>query len=216
MKIVICLILGYLLGMLSPAALFSKLKHVNMRKKGTGNLGASNAVVALGRGYAVAIMVIDIFKSFLGAKIAQYLFPDLEIAGYLAGMGAVIGHVYPFYMGFKGGKGLACYGGMVCFYSPLLLLLYLTGGVLLTILVNRSVFLAVLVTVSFPFIVLAQTGQWSVFAVTAITSVLLLWVHRKNFGRVKRGEEASMRALTKATLFKKKVTATMTDEEEKA
>lgn len=201
MEIIVCLVVGYLLGMVSPAALISKLKHVNMREKGTGNLGASNAVVALGRGYAILIMVVDILKAFLGGKLVQWLFPDLAVAGYLAGLGAVVGHIYPFYMKFKGGKGLACYGGMVCFYSPWLLLFYLTGGVVMMILANRSIFLAVLVTVSFPIILLLE-GNWQAAAVAAIASALLLWVHRKNFGRVKRGEEAPMRELLKTAVFK--------------
>lgn len=204
MKILICLAIGYLLGMLSPSALISRLKHINMRQKGTGNLGASNAVVTLGRGYAVLIMVIDILKAFLGAKLAQWLFPELDTAGFLAGLGAVIGHIYPFYMKFKGGKGLACYGGLVCFYNPWLLLFYLTGGVVMMILANRSIFLAVLVTISFPIIVLLQTGNWHLFVVAVIASAIILYVHRKNFGRVKRGEEAPMRELLKTAVFKKK------------
>ena len=69
------------------------------------------------------------------------------------------------------------------------------------ILANRSIFLAVLVTVSFPIILLLE-GNWQAAAVAAIASALLLWVHRKNFGRVKRGEEAPMRELLKTAVFK--------------
>lgn len=204
MKLLICLILGYLVGMLSPSALFSKLKHVNMKKEGTGNLGASNAVVVLGRSYAVVIMVIDILKAFLAGKIAQWLFPELVTAGFWACFGAVIGHIFPFYLHFKGGKGLACFGGMVCFYNPWLLAFYLTGGVALMILANRSVFLPVFVAITFPLIVLVQTGDWGLFGVAAVTALLILFVHRKNFGRVKRGEEAPMRELIKTKIFKNK------------
>ena len=203
MNSLICLILGYLVGMISPSALFAKLKHVNMKENGTGNLGASNAMLVLGRGYAIIIMVIDIFKAFFIGKIAQWLFPDLNIAGFVAGLGAVIGHIYPFYLHFKGGKGLACFGGMICFYNPWLLLFYLTGGVVLMILANRSIFLPVFISITFPLIVLIQTGDWSLFTVAVITALLIIWVHRKNFGRVKRGEEAPMRELVMTKIFKK-------------
>lgn len=203
MNILICLLMGYLIGMISPSALFSRMKHVNMKKEGTGNLGASNALLVLGRSYAVIIMVIDILKAVLAGKLAQWLFPELAAAGFLAGLGAVVGHIYPFYLKFKGGKGLACFGGMVCFYNPWLLVFYLTGGVLLMILANRSIFLPVFVSVTFPIIVLVQTGDWSLFAVAAITAVLIVFAHRKNFGRVKRGEEAPMRELIMTKVFKK-------------
>lgn len=204
MQILICLILGYLIGAISPSALLSKLKHINMKEKGTGNLGASNALLVLGRGYGILVMVLDIFKAFLAGKIAQWLFPELVVAGFLAGLGAVIGHIYPFYLHFKGGKGLACFGGMVCFYNPWLLLFYLTGGVALMILANRSVFLPTFISITFPIIVLLQTGDWGLFAVAAVTSTLIIYAHRKNFGRVKRGEEAPMRELVMTKVFKKK------------
>lgn len=203
MNIVICLIIGYCFGMLSPAALLSRLKHVNMKESGTGNLGASNALLVLGRGYGALVMAIDIFKAFLAGKIAQMLFPALGIAGFLAGFGAVVGHIYPFYLHFKGGKGLACFGGMVCFYNPWLLVFYLTAGVVMMIIANRSVFLPVLVSISFPIIVLLETGNWSRFAIALITSILILYAHRKNFGRVKRGEEAPMREIVMKKVLKK-------------
>ena len=213
MRILLCLIIGYCFGMLSPAALFSKLKHKNMKKEGTGNLGASNAVVVLGRKLAIVIMVLDICKSMAAAHISAYLFPDMSTAGYWAGFGAILGHVYPFYLNFKGGKGLACYGGMAGFYNPWLVVFYLTGGVALATLANRSVFLAVVVTVSFPIILILGTGDWACFGVAVLASVVTLWIHRKNFGRVERGEEASMRKLVKATLTGKKVTMKMENEE---
>lgn len=203
MDILICLLLGYFIGTLSPAALLAKLKRVNMKETGTGNLGASNALLVLGRGYGVLVMALDILKAFLVGKLAQWLFPGLGVAGFLAGTGAVLGHIYPFYLHFKGGKGLACYGGLVCFYNPWLLAFYLTGGVALMILANRSVFLPVLVCVSFPLIVLYETGDWASFAVAAVTSVITLCAHRKNFGRVKRGEEAPMRELVMTKVFKR-------------
>lgn len=204
MKILLCLSMGYLIGMISPSALFARRKKIDMRQEGTGNLGASNAISVLGRGYGVLIAAIDIFKAFFAAKAAQFLFPALDTAGFLAGLGAIIGHTYPFYLHFKGGKGLACFGGLVCFHNPWWLLFYLTGGVALMILANRSIFLPVFVAVTFPVIVLTETGDWSLFVIAVISGALLLFIHRKNFGRVKRGEEAPMRELVLTKVFKKK------------
>lgn len=213
MKILICLLIGYCLGMLSPSAFFSKIKHKNMKQAGTGNLGASNAVIVLGRKFGIVIMVLDILKALAAAHFAAYLFPDMSTAGYWAGFGAILGHVYPFYLHFQGGKGLACFGGMACFYSPWLLAFYLTIGIALTLLANRSVFLVVFAAVTFPIILILCTGDWACFGIVSLTSALMLWIHRKNFGRVERGEEAPMRKLAKATLSGKKVTMKMDQEE---
>ena len=76
MKLILCILLGYLIGMISPSALLSKLKNMNMKQAGTGNLGASNAILLLGKGYGMLVMVIDILKAFLACHIGQWIFPD--------------------------------------------------------------------------------------------------------------------------------------------
>lgn len=204
MEIIICLLIGYLLGTLNPAALFSKLKKVNLREAGTKNLGASNALLVLGRGYGVIVMVFDIFKAFFAAKIAKWLFPQLAIAALLAGLGAVIGHIFPFYLHFQGGKGLAAFGGMVCAYNPWLLLFYLTGGVVLMILANRSVFLPMFAAVTFPIVVLVQTGDLGQFLVCAAAAALIVIKHWGNIGKVERGEEKPLRELIQTKVLKRK------------
>ena len=111
-------IMGYLLGCLNPAALFAKAKKIDLRKKGTGNLGATNTTIVLGKKYGVIVMLFDIFKAYLAVKLAKVLFPKAALAWLFAGGAAVVGHIYPFYMRFKGGKGLACLGGAVLAISP--------------------------------------------------------------------------------------------------
>lgn len=203
MEGILSLLLGYLVGTISPAALFGKIKNVNMKETGTKNLGASNALLVLGRSYGVIVMILDIAKAFLAAKAAKWLFPKLAVAGFVAAFGAILGHIYPFYMHFRGGKGLAALGGMVCFYDPWLLVFYLTVGVGLMILANRTVFLPVFASLTFPLIVLWQTGDFAMFAVAVAAAVVILIAHRKNYGRVKRGEEAPLRELIKTKVFKK-------------
>jgi len=203
MKLMLSLVMGYVIGTISPSALLGKMKHVNLKETGTKNLGASNALQVLGRGYGVIVMVIDIAKAYFAAKVAKLLFPKLAVAGLVAAFGAVLGHIYPFYMHFKGGKGLAAFGGMVCFYNPWLLVFYMTVGAALMVLVNRTVFLPVFAAVTFPLIVLWQTGDSGMFAVAVATACLVIFAHRENFGRVERGEEAPLRELIKTKVFKK-------------
>lgn len=204
MQITLSLLLGYLLGALNPAALFGKLKNVDLKKTGTKNLGASNATIVLGRGYGAIVMVFDILKAYFAGKIAKWLFPQLVIAGYLAALGAILGHVFPFYMQFQGGKGLAAFGGMVCFHSPWVLLFYLTVGVGLMLLFNYSVFLPLFAAVTFPIIALVQTGDVGIFLVSLGAGILVAWRHWENIGKIKRGEETPVRQVVATKVLKKK------------
>jgi len=198
------LAIGYLLGALNPAALFGKWKKVDLKNSGTKNLGASNATILLGRGYGAVVMVVDILKSWLAAKIARWLFPQVALAGFLAGFAAVVGHIFPFDMGVRGGKGLAAFGGFVCFYDPWLLVFYLTVGVALMLVFNYSVFLPIFASVTFPVIVLVQTGDLGLFLISAATGVLVTWRHWENIGKIRRGEERPVREVFATKVLKKK------------
>ena len=203
MKVFFSLVIGYLMGSVSPAAFFSRKKNVNMKEKGTKNLGASNAVLVLGKGYGAVIMTLDICKSILAGRLARILFPSVLISGMVACLGAILGHIFPFHMGFHGGKGLACYGGMVLFYNSRLFFFYLIFGVGLMLLSNRSVVLPLFAALSFPVIVWLSSHDFAFLAVTLLASFVLLSVHKDNFGRVGRGDEAPFRKLV-ADVFKKK------------
>ena len=105
-----CLIsaaLGYLLGCSNMALYLAKLKGVDIRAGGTGNPGASNAMVLMGWWAGVITAFHDIGKSALAVVIARLLFPDSAYAGLTAGFFAVVGHMFPVFMRFRGGNGLA-------------------------------------------------------------------------------------------------------------
>lgn len=125
MDAVLSIALGYFAGSLSPSSLAGRLKKTDVRKSGTGNLGATNTMLVLGWGAGIFVMLFDLMKSFLSGKLAQYLFPGLSIAGMLACIGAIIGHCFPVFHRFRGGKGLAAFGGLVIYcglkYVPIVL-----------------------------------------------------------------------------------------------
>ncbi len=197
------LIIGYLLGSFNPASLLARRKNVDLTAAGTKNLGASNALIVMGRSAGIIVMVVDIFKAWLAAKLSRLLFPRVAVAWALAGFGAILGHVFPFQLHFRGGKGLAAFGGMVCAYSPWLLLFYLTVGVALMLLVNRSVFLPMFAAVTFPLLVLLQTRDAGLALVCLAAAALVAWRHWSNIGKVQRGEEAPVRDVFRKKIFKK-------------
>lgn len=197
MKTVICLIIGYLMGCLSPSALLSKIKKINMREKGTGNLGATNAMMVFGKGYGVAVMLFDIFKAYFASGIAKWLFPAFTLAGLIAGGAAVVGHVFPFYLHFKGGKGLAAFGGMIMGYNVPMFLVLLTTGCVLILLTNYSVLIAVYAAILFPILAGFHSGSWYVALVILPFSALLLWEFRGNFRKIREGKEMKVRNFLK-------------------
>ena len=110
----------------------------DMRENGSQNYGATNTLLLVGKKWAAVVMAFDILKSFLAVKIAQLLVPLSAWITMAAGFFAVIGHCFPFYMKFKGGKGLAAYGGIVLAYNPILFILMLATATVLIIIVNYS------------------------------------------------------------------------------
>lgn len=192
-KSVISLVIGYLLGTLSPAALFAKLKNVNLRKRGTGNLGATNTTMVLGKQYGALVMILDIGKAFLASKLAKLLFPELAVAGLLAGAASVVGHIFPFYMKFKGGKGLAAFGGMILAHNPWMFLGLLVGGIILVLIINYGIAMPMSVSVLFPVLVAVTSRDPVAIAICAATSVLIIVKHWSIFGRIRRGEDTKAR-----------------------
>lgn len=153
MKYAVFIILSYLVGSLNPAALISKIKNVNLREHGSGNIGGLNTMLVLGKGYGALVMIFDIAKSFVAFKLAQHLFPEISFAGILASLAVMIGHIFPVYMHFKGGKGLAAFGGLVLAYDYRMFLpLLFIAGVLMLI-TNKGVALIISAAVLFPVLV---------------------------------------------------------------
>ena len=105
-------LIGYLLGSLNLATLLAKLKGVDLRAGGSGNPGTANTVSLMGWKAGVLVGAHDIGKAILAVWLCMRLFPDLPYCGAVAGVACVLGHIFPFYMGFRGGKGFAAYLGM--------------------------------------------------------------------------------------------------------
>ena len=198
MKSFLCLVMGYVLGSWNPAARIARKKQVDLRARGTGNLGASNATLVLGKKYGALVMVLDIFKAYFASRLAKWVFPKMVISGLLAGFGSVVGHVYPFHMKFKGGKGLAAFGGMVLAYSPAMFLALLTLTFVMMLIVDHSYIMPISAGILFPVIAGAGSRDLGVFLVALAAGMLVVVKHWSNIGKAKRGEEQGMRDTFKA------------------
>ena len=209
MEYAISIIIGYLLGSISPAALISKIKKINLRKTGTKNLGATNTTLVLGKKSGAIVMIFDIAKGAASVLIAKLLFREIAmLAGLLAGSAAVVGHMFPFYLKFRGGKGLAAYGGMILALDPLTFLLLLIIGLICAFVLNYGIALTASAAVLFPFVTafrnISSPYVVPLTAIAALTSAVLLARHWGNIYRAFTKKEMTTRQFLKRIFSKNK------------
>ena len=194
MRSCICLLIGYFLGSLNPASLLGRAKHMDLRQTGTGNLGATNTIIVMGKKLGLLVMLLDIFKSFLAAKIASWLFGDYALAGYLAALGAVIGHIFSCFHHFHGGKGVAAFVGMILYYKPSFFFILAGLAILLMLITNLGVVGPTSAAVLFPLFVYRDSGSLPVTLVCCCVTVLILYSHLINIKKIKSGEEIEVKS----------------------
>ncbi len=192
-EIILSSLIGYLIGSLSPSALLSKIKKENFRKQGTGNLGATNTMIILGKGYGAFVMMFDIFKAFASVMIAAAIFPEIRLAGLVSGVFAVIGHIFPFYLKFRGGKGLAAFGGLILSFDPLMFLALLILTLILMLLFNYGVAMPISAAVLFPVLAFLKTKNLAVFALTLAASALVIYKHIPNLKKALKKDDTTVR-----------------------
>lgn len=197
MGYVIAILCAYLLGSSSMAFYLSKIKQVDIRSHGSGNLGASNATVLFGWGAGVLVALHDIGKGLAAVLLAKWLFPELEYVGAAAGVACVLGHIFPFYLKFKGGKGLASFLGMMAALDWKVAL----GIVVLLVVVTLVTDFIALGTISVS--IAAPIGMWFtthgviIPLILAIATVVMLFKHRDNLVRIHNKTEIGLRSTAK-------------------
>lgn len=188
------MIIGYFIGCINLSYIISRLKGFDIRHVGSGNAGASNLVIVIGKKIGLFVAVLDVMKAFMAFRMAQFIFPDayvgmISYAGVIAGVGAVIGHVFPFYMGFKGGKGLACYGGTVLAIDYRLFVVLFILALLIAIVTDYICFAPITMSFIVPISLGVIYNTWIPSAIIAVASAVLLYKHRENLSRIRAGEE---------------------------
>lgn len=193
MVYLLIIISAYIIGSSSMTLYLSLLKGINIRASGTGNLGASNAVVVMGWKAGILVAIHDIGKAMLCVWIAEQIAPTDPIIGAIAGISCVIGHIFPFYLKFKGGKGLAAYIGMTLALNWKFGLCVILAVILITIITDYIV-LGTMTTITVVPTYAAITQQnLTLVLILLIGTVCMIYKHRENFVRLKNGTEIGLR-----------------------
>jgi glycerol-3-phosphate acyltransferase PlsY len=185
---VIAIAAGYLLGSLPFGYWAGRLRGIDLRLAGSGNTGATNAMRVLGLKIGIPVMILDIAKGAAAVLIAQGV-SDSDLVPVLAAAAAVAGHMYPLFLGFKGGKGVATGAGTMIALVPWIgvaaFVLWLTVS-----LATRYVSIGSVVTaVAYPAAAIASGQAWAVCAYTVGAGAWVIWRHRANIARLRAGTE---------------------------
>ncbi len=189
MEYLYCSLMGYLVGTINPSYLMAKLKGFDIRQKGSNNAGASNAIILFGKLRGAICAILDIAKAFIIIKIAQILFPTFAHAFAVTGAASIIGHIFPFYMGFHGGKGLACLGGSVLAYDWRVFLILLAIEIVVVLVTDYLCFVPITASLVFPVIYVFMTKDVIGMLIMLSASACMLIKHIENIKRIHEGTE---------------------------
>lgn len=204
--------IGYLFGNFQTGYIYGKLHGIDIREHGSGNLGATNTLRTLGKKAGAITFVGDCLKAVVSILLVTQLFGpnffgDARILGLYAGLGTVLGHNYPFYLKFKGGKGIACTAGVAFAVCPqavpvclvaFILCLWLTRYVSLGSIIMAALFIVQVIE----FNLMGALGlpaeniiEYDILAI--IFGAMAIWRHRSNVGRLLDGTENKIGAKKK-------------------
>lgn len=197
MQVVLCSLIGYLFGNINAAYIISKLKGFDIRDRGSGNAGASNVIITIGKKAGLITAVFDITKAAVASSVAAYLFPRMRFAHILGGSSCIIGHIFPVFMKFHGGKGLACLAGMIISYNPHIFLLLLMIEMILGFGIDYICVVPTTGSMLFTGIYAFMTGDAAGTMILAAVSMIILYKHIENLHRIQLGTEAHISFLWK-------------------
>jgi len=196
--IILCLLIGYVFGCFQTGYIYGKCHGIDIRKYGSGNSGTTNTLRVLGKKAGYITYAGDALKAIFAILLVKYIIyslwltPNLDSQLLLAytGLGVALGHNYPFYLGFKGGKGIAVTSGVMLALDLRIGLIGIIGFALLFFTTRYVSVGSLFMSLAFPVCVLIfYPGEWHLFAVSVVFW-LMAWIrHRSNIKRLIQGNE---------------------------
>mgnify|MGYP000950788519 CR=1 FL=1 len=179
----ILIILSYLIGSIPSGLIVGKLFYqTDIREHGSGNLGGTNTFRTLGKKAGIVVTLADLLKGTLAVSLPA-IFSLAEINPLIVGVFAVIGHMYPIFANFRGGKAVATSGGLILGINPLVFLIILTSF-LITLLITKYVSLSSMMTGIIGIITTIILQEYQLLIVTVILTIFIFYRHRANIKRI--------------------------------
>tara|TARA_Y100000588_G_C14143568_1_gene877298 strand:- start:80 stop:685 length:606 start_codon:yes stop_codon:yes gene_type:complete len=188
--------IGYVIGCIQPSYFIGKMKGIDIREHGSKNAGAANTTMTLGWALGVFTGVFDVLKATFCVLITAYIFksPEFSFLPFLSGAMAIMGHNYPFYMGFDGGKGTASIIGIMFGFDLIWGFIMLAVIILSTLITNYLVVGTVNIYLVLMYLALYKYTSPEILYVSLFLSILGIYKHRQNLVRIKNGTEPTFRS----------------------
>ena len=185
LSILIVIVAGYLLGSISTGVVLSRLfAKTDIRSQGSGNAGTTNMLRVLGRKMALLTFIGDMLKGIIAVFIGKWLIGG-ELGGLLGVVGALLGHYYPLYFGFKGGKGIATSFGSLLFVFPVQALLAFAVFLILVAVTHYVSVGSIAAAITLPLlIVITRFQEPTLWIITVCIGASVIWRHRANIKRL--------------------------------
>lgn len=213
MERLICIVVGYVFGLFQTSYIYGKIQGIDIRKYGSGNAGTTNMLRTLGTGAGAVTFIGDILKCVAAVAVIKWIFGDscqeiMPLLSIYTAAGVILGHNFPFYLGFRGGKGIAASAGLALSLNWGLTLLGVATFALVYLATHYVSLGSLTIYVGFviELIIFGQCGVfgmeqgclYEMYTVAFLLMILAFWMHRSNVQRLLHGEER------KTYLFKKK------------
>lgn len=199
MNWLLILVISYLAGSLPSGYVVARSKGIDIRRQGSSNIGTANVVRVMGKGWGYLVFFADFFKGFLAVKVSCLLATHLPggpvAGGVIGGIACILGHNYPVWLGFNGGKGIATSAGVVLALCPPLVTILLAVVWAAVFFTSRYTSLASITSAAaLPVAILAiipkrGTDFWLLLAFSVLIAALAIWRHRSNINRLLNGTE---------------------------
>jgi acyl-phosphate glycerol 3-phosphate acyltransferase len=199
MERVFCLLIGYVCGLFQTSYIYGRLNGIDIREHGSGNAGTTNALRTLGKKAGLITFAGDCLKCILAVILAKAIFGGLDsgmsrLFGLYAAAGSILGHNFPFYLKFRGGKGIACTAGLVLSFNPVMAVCGIVVFFTIFLTTHFVSLGSMLVYVGFmiEIIIMGQLGMFNMtqpllnemYIVSALLSILAFYKHRENIKRL--------------------------------
>jgi acyl-phosphate glycerol-3-phosphate acyltransferase len=193
-RIIICLFFGYIFGCFSTGFLIGKIKNIDIRQYGSKSSGTTNALRTLGAKAGILTLFGDMMKAIIPIMLVKYvIFPDLEYTRILmlyTGLGVVLGHNYPVWLKFRGGKGIAATAGVMASFDPWMIPIGLPIFIIVVAVTRYVSVGSLLISLMFPiWIAVRYPGEIHMLLLASVYTVLAFVKHRSNIKRLLNGTE---------------------------
>ena len=207
MERIICLAAGYLCGLFQTGYIYGKLHGIDIRSYGSGNSGSTNALRVMGKKAGLTVFVGDFLKTVIPCFITRLLFKDQPELMYVymlyTGLGVILGHNFPFYLGFKGGKGIAATAGLLLAVNPKVALVAMLTFIVVVGMTRYVSLGSIILVVIFGIgmvvqgeifgTTLTQSQQYELYVLSAFLVILAVYKHRENIKRLCNGTENKLK-----------------------